>query len=68
MIEKATPSGLFKKLSCDKQGLLLSPEIYGVLVTVLKTDDETCGNASLLCQLFSGEDNARHWQLFWKER
>ena len=55
LIKKTTPSGLFKKLSSDKQGFLLSPEIYDVLIRLLKTDDGCTGDISLLCELFSGE-------------
>ncbi|KAJ8050774.1 hypothetical protein HOLleu_04102 [Holothuria leucospilota] len=55
LIETATPSGLFKKLSEDNKGFLLSPEVYDVLFKLLQKDDDSNGYAALMCELFSGE-------------
>lgn len=55
LIEKATPSGLFKTLADDNEGFLISQEIYDVLIQLLKTDDSSSGDISLLCELYSGE-------------
>lgn len=55
LIETATPSGLFKKVSEDNKGFLLSPEVYDVLFKLLQKDEDASGYAALMCELFSGE-------------
>lgn len=56
LIEKATPFGLFNKLSSDKKSFLLSAEIYDVISKLIKTDDGPNNTDSLFCDLFSWEE------------
>ncbi len=56
-LNKCTSAALAKTLSGEKQGYLVSTEIYDVLNVLLKCDDERgTGDTQLFCQLFSGEE------------
>ncbi|XP_071854829.1 uncharacterized protein [Apostichopus japonicus] len=54
IIQKSTVSGLTKKLSENKQGFLISAEIFDSLSRLLKSENET-NDSAFLCELFSGE-------------
>ncbi|XP_020915082.2 uncharacterized protein LOC110252595 [Exaiptasia diaphana] len=56
LLDKCTSSGLAKTVAENKEGYIVSPEIFDLLNKLLKSDDENAtGDAQLLCELFSGE-------------
>ena len=62
IISKCTSSGFVKRLATNKEGIVLSPEVFDILNKLFKSDeDNATGDVQLLCKLFSGENYSYHY-------
>lgn len=56
VISKTTSSRFVKLLGNQHKGRILSPEVFGILNKLMKSDeDNATGDVQLLCKLFSSE-------------
>ncbi|XP_066925005.1 uncharacterized protein [Clytia hemisphaerica] len=56
LFTSSTPSALTKKLAVHNRGFIINSEISSYLLKMHKNDDDNSdGNAQVLCKLFSGE-------------
>nr|XP_054765319.1 uncharacterized protein LOC129272112 [Lytechinus pictus] len=57
IIGRSTSAGLLKQIAANGKAMIVSGEIYDILFKLIKNDNDSgSGDTTLLCELFSGED------------